>query len=105
MAEILIKIMEMPKNCGCCKISQINHLRDKDILYCPLLGEWMEDNVWIKSKNNQGACPLVELPPHGDLKDVDKVITEIKGWYCEDVYAFIHELEIAPTVIPASEGE
>jgi hypothetical protein len=61
--SILIPGMEMPKNC----------------LECPLCWEDEEGmnccftNVVCLNIGRQAACPLIELPPHGDLVERDVV--------------------------------
>lgn len=57
MSEILIKGMEMPKSCGECRASGTDVCR-----------KWMgKKNLKVRSED----CPLVELPPHGRLGDLD----------------------------------
>ena len=87
--SVLIK-MEMPKSC----------------LECPLL--------YVTSLcDGFKPCPLVPVPPHGDLIDRDALIKD--GWLClyKEVgrmggYA-IHELPLKnlsiPVIIEAEEGE
>ena len=96
--SIIVKGMEMPKNCR----------------ECPF-GEF-EDAVWyacstlcLSFKNPGGeykadSCPLVELPEkHGRLIDGDYLYSRFKsnGCHDENVYRFIKE---EPTVIEAEEG-
>ncbi len=60
-------------------------------------------------------CPLVPVPPHGDLIDRDAARGSIKPWSPEDerngctfdtVKKLMHTmLDRAPTIIPAEEGE
>ncbi len=54
-----------------------------------------------------GNCPLIELPDHGDLVDVDLLKTECKEpnvwWETETQMARI--LKDATVVIPAERGE
>jgi hypothetical protein len=77
MADILIKNMEMPKecyktgtrHCPCfysCEVVR-NHL-------CKLTFAESEDIY----KGRLTGCPLVELPPHGRLGDIDKMIAECR---------------------------
>lgn len=63
--SILIKGMEMPKNCGECKLYHIEYP-----MYC----------LAVEGHRTVGApygmprpdwCPLIELPPHGRLGDLD----------------------------------
>ena len=55
--SILIKGMEMPKNCFLCPLSVLRGER----LFC----EQTKGEV-VRAKIDSG-CPLVELPPHGRL--------------------------------------
>ena len=70
--SILIKGMEMPKNCAECRMRCIceclNDFEDfESICYA------VEDEDLVRDKN----CPLVEISSHGDLADKDKPIQEI----------------------------
>jgi len=100
MSDILIKNMEMPSCCCECRIST----NDPDcyVEWCAYLEEEITDG----SKKLEG-CPLVELPPHGRLGDLDKMYSEtlksFSVWpeHCADDFAcFIKD---APTVIEASD--
>lgn len=67
--SIIVKGMEMPKNCAECKIWSIceclNDFEDfESICYA------VEDGDLIRDKN----CPLIELPPHGDLVDLSDMV-------------------------------
>ena len=98
--SILIRGMEMPKNCyGCCFFHQVdywNRDNEADILSCcKRTGEKTFDD-FIKYLPN---CPLVPVPPHGRLIDADELANSITG-------AIYHsDLRDAPTIIPAEEGE
>jgi len=92
MSEILITGIEMPKK--------------GEVLYLAITS----GGVVGRSEKALNYIPqnakAVELPPHGDLKDVDEIITEFESWYCdENRYDFIRELEMAPTWISASKGD
>ena len=90
MSDILIRRMEMPKNCkqcfymaSGCKANKHNNGRPQD-------------------------CPLIAIPPHGRLIDADalKEFFPDKGegsWTYNIVVSGI--IRDAPTVIPAEEGE
>ena len=70
MSSILIKGMEMPKNCAECKMWSIcDCLKEFDdyesLLYA------VDDGDWVMADD----CPLVELPPHGRLIDADATLT------------------------------
>ena len=90
MADILIKNMEMPKACEYCPIY------DDDYCQCRLEptfeAHWSRDN----------HCPLVELPPHGDLIDRDKIKLKkdpVLNWYV--VGELLKEM---PVIVEASNG-
>ena len=111
--SILIPGMEMPTSCAKCPCSddmgKFCHPANE---YIPMLGrpEW---------------CPLIELPPHGRLGDLDALTHTIEGvdWYHQNeekdmvhgANSFLHQawykeqdvyraIEGAPTIIPAEEG-
>lgn len=63
---VYIKGMEIPKNCDECSISNI-HL-------CKL---WMRMTISQRVEGKHPNCPLVEVPPHGDLVDRDALMTEV----------------------------
>ena len=54
--------MEMPKNCGDC---------------------WFE-HAYEFCESKYEDCPLIELPPHGDLIDRDAFLAEQRHLYCEN---------------------
>ena len=69
--SILIKGMGMPKNCDECPC------------YYETEGAWRNEcevlrKEYTASENRPSWCPLIELPPHGDLIDRDKFIAFIK---------------------------
>lgn len=70
MADILIRGMEMPTDCGKCFVGDRTICAD--------------------------GCPLVELPPHGDLIDRDALPQDRVEW--EDIVN-------APVVIPSNKEE
>lgn len=89
--SVLIKGMEMPNNCGA----------------CPLRLAWCRERIYMVTRPER--CPLVPVPPHGDLID-RKVLMRHKG-DCYDadghlLYAVgTGNILRAPTIIPAEEGE
>ena len=85
--SILIKGMEMPKRCGGCFLR---------------VGE-CKQRIYMEDRPHD--CPLVPVPPHGDLIDRDQFIEFIKThWDSYDQW-FVEQLEARPTIIPAKEGE
>lgn len=67
--SVLIRGMEMPKNCAECKMWSIcDCLKEFDdyesLLYA------VDDGDWVMADD----CPLVELPLHGDLIDLSDTV-------------------------------
>lgn len=93
--DILIKNMEMPKNCFTCIFSELN---DYGILVCIRLGkECTRSEV-------RSDCPLVALPEHGDLADKIDIIHRIEKIADADLAQdIIGEILASPTIVEASE--
>lgn len=67
--SILIKGMEMPKNCDTCWA-----LDDYgDYPRCRITEEQRGYNFPVRERRMDN-CPLIELPPHGDLVDLSDVV-------------------------------
>ena len=99
MSSVLIRGMEMPKNCAECKMWSIcdclNDFEDfESICYA------VEDGDLVRDKN----CPLIELPPHGRLIDADKLnIHDVSPAYGFCVMGVTEEdIELADTIIEGS---
>lgn len=109
--SVLIRGMEMPKKCGQCKLYHIEYP-----MYC----------LAVEGHRTVGApygmprpdwCPLIELPPHGRMIDVDKPMTKISTMMQEPDYQHEGEnwmvglimardaIDEAPTVIEAEDEE
>ena len=104
--SILIKGMEMPKNCAYCPLSEYRNSSILDCKQIGTVGTAFRDNNVLKRRHPN--CPLIEVPtPHGRLI-AEKTITEIR-YHDADGYHIVNgeqlcELEIdAETVI--EEGE
>ena len=82
--SILIKGMEMPTSCWNCPVDK------------PLCTLWQGMTTDEMDNGRHKDCPLVHIPPHGDLIDRDALPTGRVEW--EDIV-------YAPTIIPAEEGE
>lgn len=70
MGDILIKGMEMPTTCKDCRLSTFT-----DFDRMPFCNITMDDiclNDWETKRCDN--CPLVFVPPHGDLVDRDETI-------------------------------
>ena len=93
MADILIRGMEMPKNCSSCKIICWNYL------------EYGINGILAKlstSESRDPNCPLVPLPEgHGRLGDLDALAER-----CDSPHwcVWLNEIQDAPTIVPAEGG-
>lgn len=102
--SVLIRGMEMPKNCLTCPCLQYNIFDDDIDGYCKTLKTKITN-----SDEYHPNCPLVEIPPHGDLVDKDKLMQEfmdsdLDHLQRDDWKEVIQIVEDAPTIIEA-EGE
>lgn len=93
--SIIVRGMEMPKNCGSCPLRRINENR----AWCYRTGEYIDFNKEFDGRKNN--CPLIEVPPHGRLIDADAIQAhEI------DIYGKrLRVIDEAKTVIEAEGGE
>lgn len=105
--SILIKGMEMPKNCWECPCDYGAFGK----CVCGLT----EQSTQEFCKNRRDDCPLIEIQPHGRLIDADEAKNKIRPWSPEDetngctfdtVKKLMHKLlNDTPTVIEAEDGE
>ncbi len=109
--DILIKGMEMPENCGFCR------LRHADIAHGDACS--VKVGLWCEFYKRPDDCPLVLVQPHGRLVDADALMHKIEKVeraaeraiekngqeYSCSLWYFVEDmLENAPTIISASEG-
>ena len=102
--SILIRGMEMPKNClecPCCTLG-----------YCRVDVKTTEYAKYVfpdGQDDRHSDCPLVEIPtPHGNLKDESDIISLIEVMFCKDKDGMEHAIQCvkdAPTVIEAEGSE
>lgn len=76
---IYIKGMEMPMNCCRCPCADLEYYD------CNLMpGTGISSDR--KSGKRHEDCPLVPVPPHGRLVDLDRILEIIDGiWDCNDM--------------------
>ena len=102
MPDILIR-MEMPHNCFQCPLFSNCDACEGHECGCGLLGGigYEED---ISEDRRRDDCPLHELPPHGDLIDLQAMLDESENgkyvWVYDltDLPEFTKDL---PVVVPA----
>ena len=87
--SVLIKGMDMPKNCRKCRIE---------------CDEW--HHIANTEEGRSPTCPLVEVPtPHGDLIDRDKLIEEYDSVHVGEPGKARKLMAEAESVIEAEDGE
>ena len=108
--RILIRGMEMPKNCDKCRVC-VNGFTDDAPMYECAVQSYENVSVLVESGGKPFGfrpdwCPLTELPPHGRLIDADKLnIHDVSPAYGFCVMGVTEEdIGLAETVIEA-EGE
>lgn len=104
--SILIRGMEMPKNCYECLVR--NQGFSGDGMKCGKTGSvlsWRDGH-----RKRMDNCPLVPIPPHGRMIDADAVAKMVlDSVNQEDAQGFMFTkiicqiLKDAPTIIPAEE--
>jgi len=90
--SVLINGMEMPKSCAFCRFYGA---------YCYAKGD--------ENAHSTLPCPLIPVPPHGDLIDRDalkeemwrRLCTSKEGWLLPEENAIAVEILKAPAIIPA----
>lgn len=109
--SILIKGMEMPTSCSVCPMLEGDRLDG----LCHAASRWLDDDeYWTWYSYPEGDiddskpcnCPLLPVPPHGDLIDRDALPWENQGFMLTDPDEWglkAWDIEHAPTIIPASE--
>lgn len=90
--SVLIKGMEMPKNCTYCDSIGLNVA-----IGCPVM-------TGINGRATD--CPLVEIPAHGRLVDADALMqTYCRHEFSSDMGDAMEILDNYPTVIEAEEDQ
>ena len=113
---IYIPDMEMPKGCYDCQLKMDCYECEGLNCFClPLfrqIGDGM-GNVELPKDKREEDCPLVHVQPHGRLGDLDALKAKAieRSEKCGDLVNVLdkvitaYDIETAPTIIPAEEGE
>lgn len=103
--SVLIKGMKMPRYCAEC-----DAVNDEELL-CPFTNDDCENYFRVRNR----YCPIVPVPPHGDLIDRAALLVEINK-ICDRrdagiisdltcLQQILSALRHAPTIIPAEPAE
>ena len=104
---IYIKDMEIPKNCGVCCFAGSCGIHNNNEEWPDLESIMFNDVIGVNGVRDPD-CPLVPVPPHGRLIDMDALVSKIR--YTDNFYEtpFVTWADIfkAQTVIPTDkDGE
>ena len=100
MSGIYIPNMKMPKSCAGC---YFKYVAFEGIVKCDLAGHDFKD---YRETGYREDCPLILVPDHGRLVDVDALYEKFMSappaqFTPEEVAIMVDWEEVAPTVIPA----
>ena len=110
--SVLIKDMELPKDCPYCKMAHYN--ASDEFTGCAVVPgkryAMHNDAVYAKSTQRPDWCPLIEIPEsHGDLIDRDALLDMVRDvntdYYCEVLGVTVEDIDSVPTVIEAEGSE
>lgn len=110
---IYIKDMRMPETCKLCYLSEFDPGFHGYI--CKPTRIWIDCDV-AKIDRPRTICPLVPVPAHGRLGDLDELYASLKKWLIQNRHSMteatrvwirgvLEGIDAAPTIIPAEEGE
>ena len=98
--SVLIKGMEMPKNCKECMFADFEDVDFDYVLYCTANKKYADLERYDHPMG--WNCPLVEIPtPHSDLVDRDAMIAEYDRQHKGPAGGARRIMEQAKTVIEA----
>ncbi len=103
---VYIPNIKIPEKCSKCRNTGLMFAIDELGLKCPerkeIFGPTEADIKGIRRPD----CPLVHVPPHGRLGDLDKLADNMRSATAgmEHRAIIMHEIRRAPTVIEAEEG-
>ena len=107
--SVLVKGMEIPKDCPCCKMAYYN--ASDEFTGCAVIPgkryAMHNDAVYAKSTQRPDWCPLVEIPAHGRLIDADKMCADlvtVDPQYETMIEWCIQVTNAQPTIIEGSEN-
>ena len=102
--SILIKGMEMPTTCCHCKLMVYNHELVWDDAGTERTGAWvcLLTGELIDNTKREEHCPLIPVPPHGDLVE-RKAVLNTFSIHMNRTLHYVTIRDTIPTIIPADE--
>lgn len=109
---VYIKGMEMPESCFYCPMREWHIVHGEKITSCRTAVMLIKDE-----DDKPDWCPIIEIPPHGRLGDLDKLEqmfididnAPYSGFDGEESFYSAEDaaqiIRLTPTVIPTEEGE
>ena len=94
--SVIVKGMKMPGRCGYCPC-----FHAENPIHCQAVKADKAKRIAAPyGLPRPDWCPLVEVPPHGRLGDLDALAAQ-----CDDPHwcVWLNEIEDAPTIIEAEE--
>lgn len=106
--SFLIKGMELPKSCWDCPFCLDFEFLDP--YECAAENKEFENGIDEYEHSRPNWCPLVPIPPHGDLIDRDALLKTNnpvgKAMVFGGQYVYTeNEIQVAPTIIEAEDGK
>ena len=101
--SILIRGMEMPKNCKECQLGYMDDIDFDYVLYCTANKKYADLDMYDHPMG--WNCPLIEVPPHGRLIDADELANKTFYGATSAPYITYKKFVDAPTVIEAERSE
>ena len=114
--SVLVKNMTMPQDCPMCPMAHwnaFNMISGCEVV--PGKKYAIRDPEYANSDHRPAWCPLVDVPPHGRLGDLDEICKEVNRICDEYDAGIVSEMSClnrllgafqnAPTIITAEEGE
>lgn len=101
--SVLIRGAEMPVSCVECPCAYYTEGMHHDC--CQATPE--DNDIKAYEESRPDWCPLVPVPPHGRLGDLDKLADNMRSATAgmEHRAIIMHEICRAPTIIPAEEAK
>ena len=113
---VYIKGMEMPTSCWDCPMVSGYEIADKARTICSTVRCRLTNTKRPVGEAIAPDCPLVPVPPHGRLGDLDELYASLKKWLIQNRHSMTEATRVwirgvlegiaaAPTILPAEEGE